>query len=563
MSAPDHTTVAVVRGSLQQIVGEMDLTLRNSAFSPTIAEMADRACGIYQPDSGTIAQGSESLPVFVGTMQHALAHTLETLAERGKLEEVQDGDVYVMNDPYHAGTHVQDLKLLAPYFHDGEILCWLATTAHWADMGGSVAGSFVPDATECYPEGLRLPPMRYAQAGEVDQAVVDVIMANVRVPDMQLGDLQAMVNALEIGRERVDALLARHGAETVSACIVELRERSERQMRSYLEEIPDGVYEFEDFLDGEEGADPPRIALALTVSGSDVTLDFAGSSPPLAASTNLSWPTTVSGALVAIKHVFPDVPVNAGCFAPFHFELPEDTILNATRPHAVGGYLEVLGRLVTVVLGALGKAIPERVPADWFGTSLMLTLTGEDWRGGTFVTAMPTAGGMGALSDADGLVNAPTLQGYTRYPNAESFEQRWPLLFRRREMRADSGGDGRRRGAPGTVNEIEAYRKPLRVTVLGDRGRFAPFGVEGGTAASPTEVAFQRNGSRESSPGATKFQDVRLEPSERVVLSSPGGGGFGPPGERDREAVAADVRGGYVSAERAREVYGFEDGGES
>lgn len=554
----DPTTLAVVRGGLEQIAAEMDLALVKSAFSPVITEMEDRGAGLYEPGTGdTIVQGPRSLPVFVSTMQYAVRHLLETLERRQHPRPVSDGDIWAFNDPYYGGTHAQDFKLIRPYFHEGEIFCWIAVTGHWMDMGGAVPGSFVPTARECYAEGLRVPPLQIYEAGIPREDALALILENVRVPEVQSGDLEAMINALRVGTERLDALMGRYGADRMRACIAALRAASRAEMESIVASIPDGAYEFEEHIDGDGIVDEPiRVHVALEIDGGSARLDFSRSSGPSTGPFNLAWNTTVSGALIAIKHLFPEVSINAGCFEPFSFEIPETTFLNAKRPRPVGGYLECIGRVITTVLGAFGQALPHRVPADWFGTSLALTVGGEDWLGDDFVGTFPFAGGMGASAEWDGLVNGASLQGLARYPVIERTEQRWPLLFRRFELRDGSGGDGRRRGGLGNTYEVEAFRKPVSMTVLGDRARFKPFGVAGGGSAAGTEVRFRRGGEHWVPPTLTKAQQIAMEPGDGVVLHSPGGGGHGDPPDREPDRVREDVANGYIDADRAQKTYG-------
>lgn len=560
-TTPDATTLAVVRGGLVQIAAEMDLALVHSAFSPVITEMEDRGSGIYEAETGdAIVQGPRTLPVFAWTMQFAVKHLISTLKERG--EEPKPGDVYAFNDPYFGGTHAQDFKLIAPYFQEGELYCWFATTGHWLDMGGGVPGSFNPSAQECYAEGLRVPPVKLWDEGVRREDVVVFILENVRVPETQARDLEAMATALRVGMGRLVPLIERYGAEGLIECIAGLRKAAQTQMAACVRRVPDGVYEFEDFLDNNGFSDDPiRLHVKITVEGERVHLDFSESSPPSYSPFNLAWNTTVSGALIAVKHLFAEVQVNGGCFDAFDFEIPETTFLNAQRPYPVGGYLECVSRVITVVLGAFSKAIPDLVPGDWFGTSLSTIVSGLNWRGDDFVATFPFAGGLGGNPGGDGLVNAAPLLGLARYPIIERTEQREPVLFRRLELRTGSGGHGKYRGGNGTRYEIEVFRHPVRITILGDRSIHTPFGVQGGGSGAGTNVLFTRGGETARPEKLTKAERVPFEPGDRIFLESPGGGGYGDARERAPEAVEADLANGLLDLETAREVYGYEGPG--
>ncbi|MFY1638235.1 hydantoinase B/oxoprolinase family protein [Solwaraspora sp. WMMB335] len=556
----DPTTLAVLRAALQQVATEMDTTLVRSAFSPVISQMDDRASGLYDAaDGATIAQGPQSMPIFVAGMGYAVGRTVGLLRERGRLDGLRDGDVYIFNDPYAGGTHAPDVKLLAPCLVDGELFCWLATSGHWLDIGGSLPGSVVPDATECYEEGLRIPPVLLHRAGRECPDVADLIFGNIRAPQQQRADLEAMLNGLRVGRRRLDELLARYGAGTVRAAIAQLRARAARRMRQIIAELPDGEYPFEDHLD-DDGADggPMLLRLVLRIAGDAMTFDFTGSAGPARGPMNLSRDTTAAAAFIAIKHLFPDLPVNGGALEPITFVIDDDSFLNAVRPAPVGGYLDCASRVITVVLGALGRCVPERVPADWFGTSAVMSLAATGRDGRPVAIPLPAAGGMGALPDDDGLVNAPPPHGTAKYPPVETMERRFPVRFERIELTADSAGDGRHRGGLGNTYQITSLDPSVSISLIGDRARFAPFGVHGGTSARALTVHLDVAGRRRHLDGA-KVRHVRLGPGDGVTLRSPGGGGWGDPRHRRPAAVTADLRDGYITVARAQAVYGRRD----
>ena len=551
----DAVTISVVKGALEQIGDEMDLHLIRAAISPIISETNDCAHGIFDPRTGeTIAQGRYGLPVFLANMQFTVQNVIEVAEAQGGF---RPGDIWILNDPYLGGSHLPDVNLVAPYFVNGRLFALFANTGHWMDIGGSVPGGWAPKAREIHQEGLVIPPVRLYDEGRLDPALVELFRANVRLPDQIAGDLSAMTNVFKVGAERLDAVLQRYGVDVVEECLGVLTETSERQMRSYIAEIPDGAYEFEDFLDNDGVEDRPLgVRLRLTVNGSEMHLDFTGTSPTATGPCNLSKNTTISTCYVALKHLFPDVPVNGGTFRPVRFTIPEGTLINARYPAPVGGYLEVVGRVLDVVFGALGQAIPERVPAASFGTTGVVTVGGRHPdTDAYFVGVLPYPGGYGASAESDGLVHGNTPQSMANFVSLEASEHRYPIRFNYFALREDSGGAGRHRGGCGTTYGITAWADCV-VTALGDRADHVPFGLAGGGEAAPNDVRFRLDGEEWVPPMRTKHESQPLKPGDGVLASSPGGGGFGDPHERDAAEVERDLNLGYISVSTAEAGYG-------
>jgi len=550
----DPVTLAVVRGSLEQIADEMDLHLIHAAISPIISETNDCAHGIFHPETGeTIAQGRYGLPVFLANMQFTTQNVVKRAKAQGGFRR---GDIWILNDPYLGGTHLQDVQLVAPYFVGDQLFALFASTGHWMDIGGSVPGGWAPKATEIHQEGLVIPPVKVYDEGRLNEALVAMFRANVRLPDQIVGDLTAMCNVFNVGQRGLDQLVERYGVERLQACIEEMIERSERQMRSYIEEIPDGTYSFEDFIDNDGIVDAPlRLALALTKKGSQLHFDFSGSSPTARGPMNLSRNTTLSGCYVAMKHIFPEVPVNGGAFRPATFSIPEGTIISAEYPTAVGGYLEVLGRVLDVVFGALAKAIPERTPAAPFGTTGVCTVGGRHPRTGSyFVGVFPYPGGYGGTRLSDGLAHGNTPQSMANFVSLELSEHRYPLRFDYFRLREDSGGAGWHRGGCGSEYGFTAWSEMV-ASVLGDRVDYRPFGISGGGAAMPNRVQFHTGGRTWVPEMRSKHEKQQLEPGDGLQAASPGGGGFGDPLERDPAEIEVDLNLGYISRETAERDY--------
>jgi N-methylhydantoinase B len=547
-------TLAVTRGALRQIADEMDLHLIRAAISPIISEMHDCAHGIYDAHNGeTIAQGGFGLPMFLANMQYTVQNLLEVVCNDGGF---QPGDVWILNDPYLSGTHLQDVTMVAPHFVDGELFALLANTGHWMDIGGSVAGGWAPKATEIHQEGIIIPPVRLVDAGKRNHALVKMFLANVRLPDQISGDLEAMANVFHVGHRGLDALIERYSAATLRECIDEMMTRSERQMRSHIDEIPDGTYRFQDYFDNDGIVDEPlTVNLALTVSGSDMHFDFRGTSPAAIGPLNMAETTTRSLAFVALKHLFPDVPVNGGTFRPTQFDVPVGCILAAQYPSPVCGYTDVINRVIDVVFGALAQAIPERTPAAPFGTTGVTTVSGRHADGRYYVGVYPYPGGYGGSTESDGLVNGTLPSSLAGFMSVEMSEHRYPLRFEYLAIREDSAGAGTQRGGCGTRYAITALDDCL-VSVLGDRVDHAPFGVHGGLDAKSNHVEFNTGGESWIPPMRSKAEKVPLAAGDTVYLNSPGGGGFGDPHKRDIAAVTADLNGGIISRETAESIYG-------
>jgi len=553
----DAVTIAVVRGALDQVADEMNVHLIRSALSPVISEMNDCATGIYDARNGeTIAQGQFGLPLFLANMQLMVQALMPIVEREGGFRE---GDVWVLNDPYVSGTHLPDAKMLAPFFYRGQLVALLAATGHLRDIGGMTPGGFPPSSTSIHQEGLIIPPVRLVRGGELDQSMLRLICANLRMPDDVRGDLLAMRNVFAVGAARLNAVLDRYGADVVAAATAEMMERSEQQMRSYIRELPNGVYRFEDFLDNDGLIDEPiRFVLKLTAQDGELEFDFTGTAPTSKGPFNLPRSTTISACYVTIKHIFHDVPVNGGAFRPIRFVIPEGSALSACYPDPVSGYLEMVGRVVDLSLGALVQGIPKRVPAAFFGTTGNSNIGGVHPRTGRFfVGGFPYPGGYGGSLESDGLVHAVSPQSMAMLMSFELCEHRYPIRFRHVKLREDSGGAGWHSGGAGSSISFTALSNMV-YNVLGDRVDHPPFGVLGGQPGAPNQVRFCTAGREWAPPLRSKYQGLELQPGDWVEMSSPGGGGYGDPLTRDIASVERDLNRGVVSLERARREFGVE-----
>ncbi|WP_299420420.1 hydantoinase B/oxoprolinase family protein [uncultured Shimia sp.] len=555
----DPVTLTVIQAGLQQVCDEMDLAFSRAAFSPVIAEANDRSDGIYAATDGAlIAQGAAGLPVFVGTMQHSTRVLIEMISA-GDVAAPVPGDIYVVNDPYLGGTHLMDVRFAKPFYRDGEIFCWLSNTGHWPDTGGAVPGGFSASATAVEQEGLRLPPVKLFKQGVMDKEIFAIIQSNIRIADQRIGDVQAQAGALRVGETRLTALLDRYGDSTVSDAIDQLNQRADDQMRSRLQNIPKGTYTSTAFIDSDGVVNAPlTIALSVTKSNEGLTFDFKDSSPPCLGPMNSVRATTHSAVYLAMRHIFPDVPMNAGAFAPFNIIGIEDTFLDAKYPRPVSGCAaEVSQRIAEAVFAALVQAIPEKVTAAPAGTSGNFALGGFDpERNRNYVMYQISGGGYGGNARHDGLSNGCSTIGISKAPPIEIMEQAYPVLYRHYALHKGSGGAGVHRGGFGLDYEVELRRGEAKASFVMDHGRFGPQGARDGSDGEVNKVAVYRDGAPYTPEHLSKEQDILLKVGDRVRVQTPGGGGYGDPLERDPQLVVEDVRLERYSPQQAKTLFG-------
>ncbi|HTV69733.1 MAG TPA: hydantoinase B/oxoprolinase family protein [Rhizobiaceae bacterium] len=555
----DAITLSVIQAALQQTCDEMDLAFSRAAFSPVIAEANDRSDGIYSAvDGSLIAQGAGGLPVFVGVMQYSTKTIIEMIAA-GRCLPPEDGDIYIVNDPYLGGTHLMDVRFAKPVYRNGKLFCWLSNTGHWPDIGGAVPGGFSASATAVEQEGLRLPPVKLFKKGELDPEIYAIITSNIRVADQRIGDIKAQAAALMVGEERLAAILDRYGDETVLAAIEELRRRAAQQMRANIARIADGTYRSKAFVDSDGVVDAPlTIALSVEKTGDTLTFDFSESSPPCQGPMNSVLATTLSSVYLAMRHIFPDVPISAGAFEPVIVKRPEGTFLDAKYPRPVSGCAaEVSQRIAESVFAAIVQALPDEVTAAPAGSSGNFALGGHDpARGRDFVMYQISGGGYGGNADHDGLTNGCSTIGISKSPPVEVMEQAYPVLYRRYALREGSGGAGKQRGGFGLHYDVELLRGEARASFVMDHGRFGPQGALGGRDGLVNSVTVWRDGKAHVPPHLSKEQDIPLKAGDRVEVGTPGGGGYGNPKERDAALVRRDVEMGYYTAAQAEEMFG-------
>jgi len=555
MSEIDPITLAVLAGRMEQIADEMDATLFRSAFNPIIAEAHDASHGIYDALTGeTLVQGKSGLPIFVGVMAFAVKAVIDKAAADGDLA---DGDVYIFNDAHIGGTHLSDMRLVRPYYRDGAVFCYLASVGHWHDVGGAVPGNYNPSATEVFQEAFVLPPVKLVRAGVLQHDIVDILMRNTRLPQSAMGDLNGQMNALDLGVKRLDELLEAYGSGTVSGAFTALGDRAEALIRAEVSDLPDGRWEATDYLDNDGISDQALpIKVAFGVNGDRLSLDFTGTAPVALGPINIALPTAIACCYVAIKHIFPALPANAGVMRPIDIVVPDGSILSAEFPAPTGGYTETILRMIDVIFSAASQCVPDRVVANAYGTINALSIAGRRANGQRWVMFSFYGGGHGGSPESDGLNHGNAPISTATIPPAEILEAAYPVAFRQWALRPDSAGAGEHRGGLGAIYEIELLEEQAEAFLFGERGRFPPQGVVGGGPASLNRFEYQQDDGWHEPPLTSKMLGIRLRKGQSVRLMTPGGGGYGSAADRDPSAVARDVALGYVSADAATEAYG-------
>ena len=547
----DAVTLALIGETLASFVREMRTAIIRTAFSPMIHEGHDFSCAIMTP-GGELAAASE---VDQPTHLSALPWCTRTILSRYR-DSVGEGDLFLCNDPYGGGTHLNDVALVRPVFVDGRALALVGVMAHWQDIGGAVPGSLSGKATEIFQEGVRIPGLRFQRAGIRNDELLDLLFTNVREPAERRGDLHAMEGATALGESKLKTLAARRGAAVVSDAIATLLDRAEQRMRAAIKSLPAGTYRNEAYLDNTgESREPLLLKLALTVEDDRLIADFSGCPPEVQGPTNLGPAHATTATFTMVKAFLdPHGPINAGAMRPLTIIVPEGTMLNARPPAACGAIGEVRRALEGLVMGTLGRAVPPRAIGDLKGASNLTTIA---WRGRPPFVEFP-AGGTGAWADADGnnAVRNFAEGDLSSIQPAEAVELRWPLRVESCKLRVDSGGPGLHRGGLGMQREITILEDGATLSVLSDKNVIPPYGVNGGYPGAPNRFIVRRDGLEiepSSLPG--KIAAFPLRKGDVVVMQTAGGGGFGDPSLRDPALVRRDVAFGYVSEPDAAKTY--------
>ena len=526
MSQPtiDPVALAIFQSQVHSIAEEMGAALRRTALSPNIKERRDYSCAIFDSEARVIAMG-DHMPVHLGSMPMSVRAAVAAIA-------FAPGDLAILNDPYAGGTHLPDITMVLPVFLPGATRpsFYVSNRAHHADVGGRFAGSMGP-AEEIFQEGIRIPPVRIVRGGQVDREMLDLILLNVRTPREREGDLESQIGACRVGERRILEVAEKYGEPRLQALIRELLDYSERLVRAQLRRMPAGRFMAEDWLDSDGVSDAPvRIAacIELDPQAAEIHIDFTGSSPQVAGSVNAVRAITLSACFYVLRCLLKeDAPATVGILRPLTLTAPAGSVVDALPPAAVaGGNVETSQRIVDVLLRALAQAIPARIPAASAGTMSNLTIGGVDHRTGEPFTYYETAaGGMGARPGLDGIAGVQTHMTNSLNTPIEALEYAYPFRVRRYGYREGSGGAGRFRGGDGLVREIELLTE-ASLTLLADRRRFSPYGLEGGEPGARGAAWIAKAGSAERAAIPGKCSRT-LEKGDSIRLETPGGGGWG------------------------------------
>jgi N-methylhydantoinase B len=551
----DPFTIEIVKDSLIAIGDEMFVALQRTSKSPIIYEVLDFGSGLTDADGQLITQGN-GVTVFIGTLTHAVRYTLEKFGPDG----LEPGDVVMTNDPYTGGgTHLSDVTLVVPVFDGESLIAFAASKAHWTEVGGKDPGSWTTDSTEIFQEGLQLPCVKLYEAGRPVQSMIDVIAANVRLPDMTLGDMHAQAAALRLGERRFHELCAKYGVDVVLGSMAALLDHGERLTRLELAELPKGTFEAENMIDDDGlGHGPFPVRVRVTISDDEFVCDFTGTHPQVPGPVNC----TVTGLHSGVRTLFmavtdPTIPVNDGCFRPIRIICPPGTIFTAERPAAVSTYWETLNYVSDLVWKALAPVVPTRLPAGHFLSVCGSVIAGRHPETDElFLCVEAQTGGWGAGAAKDGEQGLMCVaDGETYVIPVEVAEARYGVLFD--EFSLDTGptaGAGRHRGGRGCVRSYRALGEEMFVTATCGRHKFPPWGVAGGRDGSRNEIRFTHADARVVVMG--KSARYRLERGEVATIVTGTGGGWGDPHDRAVGEVVEDVKDGYVSLEQAERDYG-------
>ena len=547
----------LIRESLVAVVNEMRANVIHSSYSSIIYEGHDFSCALVAGDGRLIAQGVDDNPIHNFAVPYSTAEVVRAFGE-----DIHEDDIFLHNDPYTGGTHLNDVLMLYPVFHDGRLAMFTATRCHWGDVGGMTPGSLSGRVQEIYQEGLRIVPTRICDRGRMNDAWLTLLFDNMRIAPERRGDFNTMLGTSRKAAEHVGRLFARFGGEALPDAVEELIERAETVMRRRIAGIPDGTYHAEGYLDSDgRSATPLRGRLALTVAGERIVADFTGSSPQTRGPTNVG-PAMAFNAVASIVKSFldPDTPVNHGSFNPIEIVNPPGSFLNATLPAPCGGMAECRALMCGLVVSALGRALPGKRVGDLKGGGNHVYVSGPHRdRGGIFLFYEYPAAGTGATGRTDGnhAVRAFPEGDFNAVQSAEVVEAQCPLRIEAHDLREGSCGDGEFRGGFGLRRDVRILGDVASLSVLADKNLIPPFGVAGGVGGAANRFTVIRDGETvEPSPVPGKVGDFPLQAGDVVRMETSGGGGYGDPLARAPERVQADVALGYLDRDQAAERYG-------
>ncbi|MEZ7880174.1 MAG: hydantoinase B/oxoprolinase family protein [Rhodospirillales bacterium] len=546
MSSLNPVQIEIIRNALVSAAEEMSVTIWRTSRSSVVREILDYSTCVFDANGQSVAQAAR-MPVHLNSM----AACLEDLINHHiPIEEWYDGDVIITNDPYSGGQHLPDIQTFRPVFHEGRRIAIAGILVHHLDVGGGAPGSYYAEATEIYQEGLCIPPLKIVQGGERNEAVVKMLLANTREPVNVGGDFSSQLAALETGALTLQRIGKRYGADRLAEACERIQAASEAQTRAVFAEIPNGVYEFEDFVDddGIELDRKLRINARLIVHDVSVEVDLSQSSSqakgPVNCTFNMTRSAVICGALMAIGR---EVPANAGCYRPISVIAPLGSVVNARHPAPVANRMAVGHRVVNAVMGAFAQAVPERVPASYYGVSYAYALSANNADGSRQVYFDLECGGWGGHPDGDGANGFSC--GFHNISNTpiEMIENDYPLTFMQYGLVPNSGGEGKSRGGLGLVREFRLDAPEGTFAANLDRFKIAPYGLEGGEPGRVGQLIVRRAGSDTEENLASKVAGLNMKTGDIIRLETAGGGGHGNPKDRSKSDISDDLLEGYTT----------------
>lgn len=563
----DYVTMNILESTMVSICREMGIVLMKTSYSTIFNEALDFTCALADMNGDMIAV-ADFCPAQIGGMPLLIKSCLKEIPA----SEMEEGDVILHNDPYRGGLHTPEHTFFKPIFVDGEILGYAVAIGHIAEVGGMAPGGFSGEATEVFQEGLRVPPVKIKKAGVDNVEVWKLLLANVRTPRVNYGDLRALIAAVDLGEKQMRGVFAKYGKDVVRQNVNDLLLYSERRMRAELEAIPDGIFPFSDMIESD-GVDAERnypVEVEVHKTGGGIVIDYTGSAPQAAGPINATLGVATSAAYNAVLHMTdPTIPRNSGCFRPIRVVAPPGTIVNVNFPAPeVGGNTETHPRLVGAILGAMAPVVPDRVMASEGATHCNFVFGGVDADTGEFFACYDLEGvGWGGRSFADGNDAVDSINGNCRITPVEVYETRFPWRIESLAFNTDSGGAGQHRGGLGYTKQMLCLNDVIICSQMTDRHIFAPWGLNGGHEGGKGATLIQKAGRDDwmtvpqafGKASTSRYSNISIRRGDRVRLVTPGGGGYGDPSLRDPEAVARDMREGYISARAGRADYGHEE----
>ena len=553
----DAFTVAVIHGSLVAIARDMKIMTMRTAYTQLWKEQGDLSCCLMNGDGEIIAQDPNGFPIHVTTMPLQLQGAVAAIGP-GNL---QPGDVLATNDPFIGGTHLPDVLIARPVFHEGTLYAYACNRGHWADIGGMGPGSYSPATSDIHQEGIFIPPVKLFEAGRPNPGVLEMIMSNIRNRPVGLGDLRAQYASCETAERRLTAMVARYGLESLTAAMTDIVARAERLTRARIAEFPDGDYHARDCLDGDgRSGDKTWVDVAIRIRGSDIVVDLSGSSDQSSGGMNCSHSAAASAVQYAIKSIAdPENPPNAGSYRPIVVKTRPGSLVDARKPGSMVGFGEVCYRVLDATMAAIATAVGDRAIASGSGSTGTVVVAGRRQRDDGedyFTTLELSSGAYGARAERDGINAIRYGPGNAGHIPIEADEIENPLFFEAYEIVPDTGGAGRFRGGNGFVRAFRVESHRAQICLCADRHETQPPGLFGGSPGATARYVLDPGSDRERIlPSKTPYID--LAAGTLVHLQSAGGGGYGEPGERDPALIADDIENGYITERRAKAAYGY------